>query len=85
MLGFLPGFAYLNGLDPRLIAPRRRVPRPRVEAGSVAIAARYTAVYPFASPGGWNVIGHAEACELFRSDTGATLRLGDRVRFERVG
>ena len=85
MLGFLPGFAYLNGLDPRLIAPRRRVPRPRVEAGSVAIAARYTAVYPFASPGGWNVIGHAEGCELFRSDTGATLRLGDRVRFERVG
>lgn len=85
MLGFLPGFAYLNGLDPRLVAPRRRVPRPRVEAGSVAIAARYTAVYPFSSPGGWNVIGHAEGCELFRSDTGATLRLGDRVRFEQVG
>jgi 5-oxoprolinase (ATP-hydrolysing) subunit A len=85
MLGFLPGFAYLGGLDPRLIAPRRRAPRPRVEAGSVAIAARYTAVYPFASPGGWNVIGHAEGCELFRSDAGATLRLGDRVRFERVG
>jgi 5-oxoprolinase (ATP-hydrolysing) subunit A len=85
MLGFLPGFAYLGGLDPRLVAPRRRVPRPRVEAGSIAIAARYTAVYPFASPGGWNVIGHAEGCELFRSDTGATLRLGDCVRFERVG
>jgi UPF0271 protein len=85
MLGFLPGFAYLNGLDSRLVAPRRRVPRPRVEAGSVAIAARYTAVYPFASPGGWNVIGHAEGCELFRSDTGSALRLGDRVRFDRVG
>jgi KipI family sensor histidine kinase inhibitor len=85
MLGFLPGFAYLSGLDPRLVAPRRSVPRARVEAGSVAIAARYTAVYPFASPGGWNVIGRTDGTLLFRGDTGAALRLGDHVRFERVG
>jgi UPF0271 protein len=85
MVGFLPGFAYLGGLEPRLVVARRSVPRPRVDAGSVAIAADYTAVYPFASPGGWNVIGHAQGAEMFRSDTGALLRLGDRVRFERVG
>jgi UPF0271 protein len=84
MMGFLPGFAYLGGLEPQLVIPRRAVPRPRVEAGSVAIAAEYTAVYPFASPGGWNVIGHAIDAELFRNDTGARLRLGDRVRFEWV-
>jgi UPF0271 protein len=85
LMGFLPGFAYLTGQGLDLVAPRRPVPRPRVEAGSVAVAAGYTAVYPFASPGGWNVIGHAVGFEPFRSDTGATLRLGDHVRFERVG
>jgi 5-oxoprolinase (ATP-hydrolysing) subunit A len=85
MLGFVPGFAYLGGLDPRLVAPRRAVPRPRVPAGAIAVAAGYTAVYPFASPGGWNLIGRATECELFSADTGARLHLGDRVRFERVG
>jgi len=85
MMGFLPGFAYLGGLDPKLVVPRRKAPRPRVDAGSVAVGAEYTAVYPFASPGGWKLLGHAVDAEMFRSDTGATLRLGDRVRFERVG
>jgi 5-oxoprolinase (ATP-hydrolysing) subunit A len=85
MMGFLPGFAYLGGLDERLVAPRRSVPRPRVAAGSVAIASSYTGVYPFDSPGGWNVIARAVDAALFRGDTGALLRLGDRVRFERVG
>ena len=51
--GFSPGFAYLRGLDPALQIPRRAVPRTRVPAGSVAIAARYSSVYPSASPGGW--------------------------------
>ena len=60
MLGFLPGFAYLHGLDERLRLPRR-APRPRVPAGSVAIAAQYTGIYPFASAGGWNLLGRAVA------------------------
>lgn len=57
--GFAPGFAYLVGLDPALHLPRRATPRTRVPAGSVAIAAEYSAVYPSASPGGWHVIGHS--------------------------
>jgi UPF0271 protein len=85
MLGFLPGFAYLKGLDPRLVKPRRPVPRPLVVAGSIAVAGEYTAIYPFASPGGWNLIGHAIDCALFGAETGARLRAGDKVRFERVG
>jgi 5-oxoprolinase (ATP-hydrolysing) subunit A len=84
MMGFLPGFAYLGGLDERLVLPRRPLPRKRVAAGSVAIASEYTGVYPFASPGGWNVIATAVDAQLFRSETGARLRLGDRVRFERI-
>ena len=55
--GFAPGFGYLRGLDPRLELPRRATPRTRVPAGSVAIAAEYTAVYPRPSPGGWHLLG----------------------------
>jgi len=65
--GFAPGFAYLTGLDPALELPRRPTPRTRLAAGSVAIAAGYSAVYPTASPGGWHLIGHTDAV-LFAAD-----------------
>lgn len=78
-IGFAPGFAYLVGLDARLTLPRRATPRPRVPARSLAIAAQYTAVYPFESPGGWHLIGSVDAT-IF-DDHGALLQLGDRVRF----
>ena len=81
-LGFAPGFAYLGELEPPLVVPRLATPRPRVPAGSVAIAGPMTAVYPHASAGGWRLLGRTDAL-LF--DPGATpparLRPGDRVRF----
>jgi UPF0271 protein len=80
-VGFLPGFAYLRGLDPRLVGPRRASPRPRVAALSVAIAGPYTGVYPHASPGGWNILGTAEGFSPFDPLAGAALALGDTVRF----
>jgi KipI family sensor histidine kinase inhibitor len=79
-MGFAPGFAYLAGLDPRLAIPRRATPRPRLAAGSIAIAGGYTAVYPFDSPGGWHVIGHVVGARMFGPE-GPLLALGDRVRF----
>jgi KipI family sensor histidine kinase inhibitor len=80
-MGFAPGFAYLTGLDIRLQVPRRETPRPRVPAGALAIAAGYTAVYPFDSPGGWHIIGSlADDTPMFDGH-GARLQLGDRVRF----
>lgn len=78
-IGFAPGFAYLTGLDSRLAIPRRATPRARVPARSLAIAAQYTAIYPFDSPGGWHLIGSVDAT-LFDAQ-GALLQLGDRVRF----
>ena len=80
-IGFLPGFAYLRGLDPRLVLPRRASPRARIAALSVAIAGGYTGVYPCASPGGWHLIGTAVGFTPFRADEGAAWKLGDRVRF----
>ena len=55
--GFAPGYAYLEGLDPALHVPRRAEPRTRVPAGAVAVAGPYTAVYPRATPGGWQLLG----------------------------
>lgn len=80
-IGFRPGFAYLVGLDPALVLPRRATPRPRVPAGSLAIADAFTAVYPGESPGGWHLIGRV--AEPMFGPAGARLELGDRVRFAR--
>lgn len=57
MLGFLPGFAYLGGLNPKLEAPRLETPRVLIPAGSVGIGGNQTGIYPLDSPGGWRLIG----------------------------
>ena len=57
MLGFLPGFCYLGGLDERIHTPRLATPRIRIEAGSVGIGGPQTGIYPMDSPGGWQLMG----------------------------
>ncbi len=57
MLGFMPGFPFLGGLDANLHTPRRKEPRTKIEAGSVGIANNQTGLYPKQSPGGWQIIG----------------------------
>ncbi len=57
MLGFLPGFLYLSGLDEQLHCPRKESPSLNVPAGAVGIGGNQTGVYPVASPGGWHIIG----------------------------
>ena len=81
-VGFLPGFAYLDGLPERLHRPRRAQPRARVPAGSVAVAGAQSAVYPFDSPGGWHIIGRT-AQRMFdpEREPAALLQPGDCVRF----
>ncbi len=83
VVGFVPGWAYLGQLDPRLILPRRESPRKRVPAGAVAIAEGQTGVYPGGSPGGWHLIGTTtEKIFDWTRPTPALLQVGDRVRFE---
>jgi len=83
--GFSPGFAYMTGLDPVLHLDRRATPRTSVPAGSVAVAAGYTSVYPAPSPGGWHLLGHTEATmwDVDRPEP-ALLAPGTIVRFRRV-
>lgn len=80
--GFAPGFAYLRGLDPRLVVPRLATPRTRVPAGSVAVADVWSAVYPRESPGGWRLLGRTDAAlwDVARAEP-ALLTPGTRVRF----
>jgi len=81
-LGFQPGFPYLSGLPQALRAPRRNEPRIRVAAGSVAVAARFTGIYPSAGPGGWQIVGQTEAVLFDSARPGpALLSPGDRVCF----
>ncbi|MFG2061755.1 allophanate hydrolase subunit 1 [Micromonospora sp. NPDC048871] len=79
--GFAPGFGYLTGLPPELAVPRLATPRPRVPAGSVALAGPYAGIYPTASPGGWLLVGRTTV-SLFdvRADPPSRLTPGARVR-----
>ncbi len=81
-LGFVPGFAYLGELPKELVTPRLAAPRRKVPVGSVGIAANHTGVYPFATPGGWRLLGRTPI-KMFRADREglSLLAIGDRVRF----
>jgi KipI family sensor histidine kinase inhibitor len=82
-VGFAPGFGYLLGGDPALHVPRRATPRERVPGGSVALAGEYCAVYPSASPGGWQLIGRTDQTmfDPAAARRPAVLEPGDTVRF----
>jgi KipI family sensor histidine kinase inhibitor len=79
--GFAPGFAYLRGLPAQWAVPRLDTPRPRVPAGSIALAGGYAGIYPSASPGGWRLVGRTSV-QLFdvRREPPALLGPGTRVR-----
>ncbi|WP_327042330.1 allophanate hydrolase subunit 1 [Micromonospora ureilytica] len=79
--GFAPGFPYLTGLPAELALPRLATPRPRVPAGSVALAGPYAGIYPGASPGGWQLVGRTDLV-LFdvAADPPARLGPGTTVR-----
>src|SRR6266852_5730807 len=81
-LGFIPGFAYLGELPEALVTPRLATPRRSVPPGSVGIAGSQTGVYPFATPGGWRLLGRTPI-SMFRSDRNelSFLSIRDRVRF----
>ena len=85
VVGFVPGFAYMATVDPRLALPRRATPRTRVPAGSVAIAAGQTGIYPSETPGGWHLIGRTplKPYDATRAHPFA-FKPGDRVRFRPI-
>ena len=82
MLGFIPGFTYLGGMDPRIATPRLSSPRTLIPAGSVGIAGEQTGTYPSDSPGGWQIIGRTPVTMYDMSKAqAALLKAGDYVRY----
>jgi inhibitor of KinA len=83
MIGFIPGFAYMGGLNDLLETPRRASPRKAVPAGAVGIAGKQTGIYPLQTPGGWQIIGQTPL-KLFdiRRNPPGLLKAGNRIKFE---
>ncbi|MCG5463687.1 allophanate hydrolase subunit 1 [Micromonospora sp. MED01] len=81
--GFAPGFPYLTGLPAELALPRLATPRPRVPAGSVALAGPYAGIYPGASPGGWLLVGRTDLV-LFDVAADPPTRLGPGTKVRMV-
>ena len=85
MLGFLPGFAYLGGLDEKIATPRLKVPRLKVPAGSVGIAGKQTGWYAIDSPGGWRIIGRTPLRTFDPSKEPPSIVIpGDYVKFKAI-
>lgn len=82
MMGFLPGFAYLGGMDEKIFCPRLAVPRVCIPAGSVGIGGEQTGIYPLDSPGGWQLIGRTPLRPYQPDRTPAFLyQMGEYIRF----
>ena len=90
MMGFAPGFAYLVPAAGQVVdwghVQRRAAPRTQVPAGSVAVAAGMSAVYPHALPGGWQLIGTTSMVMFDVADAvePTALHPGDQVRFRAI-
>lgn len=83
MIGFVPGFLYLGGLDEKLHTPRLSVPRTKIPKGSVGIADNQTGVYPLETPGGWQLIGNCPL-NLTGNNKNAMIEMGDIVKFTSI-
>lgn len=82
MMGFQPGFPYLGGLPENLHTPRKKTPRTKVPAGAVGIGGSQTGIYPFTSPGGWQLLGKTDIALFDISQPSPVLlKAGDQVRF----
>lgn len=86
MMGFLPGFCYLGGLDKKIATPRLKTPRVKIPAGSVGIAGEQTGMYPLESPGGWQLIGMTPL-KLYdpQREKPILLEAGSRLKFYPIG
>lgn len=85
MIGFLPGFAYLGGLDPRLATPRRTQPRAKIPSGSIIIGGAQAAVGSIECPSGWHILGRTPVRSYApERDPAFLLGAGDEVVFEPI-
>jgi len=86
MVGFIPGHPFMGDLDSKLFLNRLKTPRVRVPAGSVGIVEKFCNIYPYESPGGWNIIGRTPI-KLFNNKDDLNpclLSPGDVIKFKPI-
>lgn len=85
MLGFLPGFVYLGGLDQRIACPRLQSPRVKIPVGAVGIGGEQTGIYPLESPGGWRLIG-STPLKVYDAERKPPIlyQMGEYIKFDPV-
>ena len=86
MIGFMPGHPFMGDVDPKLFLNRLKTPRVRVPAGSVGIVEKFCNIYPYESPGGWNIIGRTPI-KVFNNKNNSNPCLfspGDIIKFKAI-
>ena len=86
MIGFVPGHPFMGDLDSKLFLNRLKTPRVKIPAGSVGIVEKFCNIYPYESPGGWNIIGKTPTKLFNKKDSNKPCLLspGDTVRFKSI-
>jgi KipI family sensor histidine kinase inhibitor len=85
MIGFLPGFTYLGGLDPRIATSRRTQPRAKVPMGSIMIGGQQAGIAPVEMPAGWHLLGQTPVRSYMpERDPAFLFAAGDEIVFEPV-
>lgn len=85
MIGFLPGFAYLGGLDPRIATSRRTQPRLKVPSGSIMIGGEQAGIVPMEMPSGWHLLGRTPVLSYApERDPAFLFAAGDEIVFEPI-
>ena len=86
MVGFIPGHPFMGDLESKLFLNRLETPRVKIPAGSVGIVEKFCNIYPYESPGGWNIIGKTPI-KLFNKQNESNpclLSPGDSVKFKSI-
>ena len=82
MIGFLPGFTYLGGLDPRIATSRRTQPRAKVPMGTVMIGGVQAGIAPVDMPAGWHLLGRTPVRSYMpERDPAFLFAAGDEIVF----
>ena len=86
MVGFIPGHPFMGDLNSKLFLNRLKTPRVKIPPGSVGIVEKFCNIYPYESPGGWNIIGRTPI-KLFNKQNEISpclLSPGDSIKFKSI-
>ena len=86
MIGFVPGHPFMGDLDPKLFLNRLKTPRVKIPPGSVGIVEKFCNIYPYESPGGWNIIGRTptKLFDVQNESSPCLLSPGDTIKFKSI-